>query len=124
MLTLVIEFGRQRRKFHFTEPIDIDSIENEIKSNFCIDEQNKNEYLIQVYDEQINDYLDLTLDLLKSTNKNLFKGQIISSQLNSFEFQTKVTKQQIVGLITLESIENSIIKWSNLLQSKYISIYF
>jgi len=117
MLTLVVEFGRQRRKFDVRFPIDIDLLENQIKSTFGIDNRNKNEYLIQIYDEQINDYLDLTSDSFISTNNNVIKGQIISRQLNSSQqFIPKVSKQQIVGLITLESIENSLQNWSQLLQ--------
>ncbi|CAF5197093.1 unnamed protein product, partial [Rotaria magnacalcarata] len=113
MLTLVIEFGRQRRKFDLKYPIDINLLENEIKSKFDIEEENSNEYLIQIYDEQINDYIDLTSDFSYLTNnKNLIKGQIISRQL-----KPKVAKQQIVGLITLESIETSLEKWSQLLQN-------
>jgi hypothetical protein len=116
MLTLIIEFGRQRRKFDLIHPIDIGLLENEIKSTFGIEDRNNNEYLIQIYDEQVNDYLDLTSDSFISTNNNLIKGQIISRQLNSFPIQPKVTKQQVVGLITLESIENSLQQWSQLLQ--------
>ncbi|CAF3339151.1 unnamed protein product [Rotaria socialis] len=114
MLTLVIEFGRQRRKIDLKHhPIDINLLENEIKSKFDIEEENSNDYLIQIYDEQINDYIDLTSDFSYLTsNKNLIKGQIISRQL-----KPKVAKQQIVGLITLESIENSLEKWSQLLQN-------
>ncbi|CAF1247097.1 unnamed protein product [Rotaria sp. Silwood1] len=120
MLTLVIEFGRQRRKFDLINPIDINLLENKIKSSFGIENENENEYIIQIYDEQINDYLDLTSDLFNSinnnNNNNIIKGQIISRQFNSFQYQTKVTKQQVVGLITLESIENSLLNWSQLLQ--------
>ncbi|CAF4170594.1 unnamed protein product, partial [Rotaria sordida] len=122
MLTLVIEFGRQRRKFDLIHPIDINLLENQIKLAFNIEDQNNNDYIIQIYDEQINDYLDLTPDLFNSTNKNLLKGQIILRELNSFQFQPKVTKQQIVGLITLESIENSLQKWSQLLQHIQLEI--
>jgi hypothetical protein len=116
MLTLVIEFGLQRRKFDLRHPIDIGLVENEIKSRFGIDDRNNNEYLIQIYDEQVNDYLDLTSDSFISTNNDLIKGQIISRQVNSQQFIPKVSKQQVVGLITLESIENSLQNWSQMLQ--------
>jgi len=124
MLTLIIEFGRQRRKFDLIHPIDIGLLENEIKSTFGIEDRNNNEYLIQIYDEQVNDYLDLTSDSFISTNNNLIKGQIISRQLNSFPIQPKVTKQQVVGLITLESIENSLQQWSQLLQRIFFYLVF
>jgi hypothetical protein len=119
MLTLVIEFGRQRRKFDLRHPIDIGLLENQIKSTFGIDDRNNNDYLIQIYDEEVHDYLDLTSNSFISTNNNLIKGQIISRQLNSHQIQPKVSKQQVVGLITLESCENSLQKWSQLLQRNY-----
>jgi hypothetical protein len=118
MLTLVIEFGRQRRKFDLRHPIDIGLVENQIKSTFGIEDRNNTEYLIQIYDEQVHDYLDLTPDSFISTNNNLIKGQIIPRQLNSQQFIPKVSKQQVVGLITLESIENSLQNWSQLLQRR------
>ncbi len=52
MLTLVIEYGRQRRKFDLRQPIDIGSLENQIKSTFGIEDRNNNDYLIQIYDER------------------------------------------------------------------------
>jgi hypothetical protein len=116
MLTLIIQFGLQRRKFHFEDPINIDLIENEIKSRFGIEDENKINYFIQIYDEQVNDYLDLTSDSFISRNNNLIKGQILSRQFNSLQIQPKVSKEQVVGLITLESIENSLQNWSQLLQ--------
>ena len=121
MLTLIIEFGRQRRKFDLTHPIDIGLIENQIKSTFDIEDRNNNDYLIQIYDEEVNDYLDLTSESFISTNNNLIKGQIIPRQLNSYSIQPKVTKQQVVGLVTLESIENSLQKWSQVIQRIFIS---
>ncbi len=120
---LVIEFGRQRRKFDLRHPIDIGLLENQIKSTFGIDHRNNNDYLIQIYVEEVHDYLDLTSNSLISTNNNLIKGQIIPRQLNSHQIQSKVSKRQVVGLITLESCENSLQKWSQLLQRNY-SIYF
>jgi hypothetical protein len=123
MLTLVIEFGRQRRKFDLRHPIDIGSLENQIKSTFGIDDRNNNDYLIQIYDEEVHDYLDLTSNSFISTNNNLIKGQIISRQLNSHQIQPKVSKQQVVGLITLESCENSLQKWSQLLQRNYFILF-
>ncbi len=117
MLTLVIEYGRQRRKFDLRQPIDIGLLENQIKSTFGIEDRNNNDYLIQICDEQVNDYLDLTSNSFISTNNHLIKGQIISQQFDSHQqMQTKVSKQQVVGLITLESCENSLQKWSQLLQ--------
>lgn len=125
MLTLVVEFGRQRRKFELKDPkIDVDLLENEIKSNFGLVHRNENDYFVQIYDEQINDYLDLTSNSFLSKATNLFKGQIISRQFNSPPVQTKVSKQQVVGLITLESCENSLLKWSQLLQRTFSSIFF
>ena len=124
MLTLVIEFGRQRRKFELKDPIDVDLLENEIKSNFGLDHRNENDYFIQIYDEQINDFLDLTSNSFLSRTTNLFKGQILSRQLNPPILQTKVSKQQVVGLITLESAENSLQKWSQLLQSHFLRRFF
>ena len=38
MLRLVIEYGRQRRKFDLIDPINIGLLENEIKSRFNIDD--------------------------------------------------------------------------------------
>ena len=124
MLTLVIEFGRQRRKFELKDPIDVDLLENEIKSNFGLDHRNENYYFIQIYDEQINDFLDLTSSSFLSRNTNLFKGQMLSRQLNSPQLQTKVSKQQVVGLVTLESCENSLQKWSQVLQSIFLHLFF
>ncbi len=123
MLTLVIEFGRQRRKFDLRHPIDIGLLENQIKSTFGIEDRNNNEYFIQIYDEEVNDYLDLTSNSFISTNNNLIKGQIISRQCNSHQIQPTVSKQQVVGLITLESCENSLQKWSQLLQRKYHIVF-
>jgi hypothetical protein len=101
MLTLVIEYGRQRRKFDLRQPIDIGLLENQIKSTFGIEDRNNNDYLIQICDEQVNDYLDLTSNSFISTNNHLIKGQIISQQFDSHQqMQTKVSKQQVVGLIT------------------------
>jgi hypothetical protein len=72
----------------------------------------------------VNDYLDLTSNSFISTNNHLIKGQIISPQLDSHQqMQTKVSKQQVVGLITLESCENSLQKWSQLLQRKYHIVF-
>ncbi|CAF1190396.1 unnamed protein product [Adineta steineri] len=124
MLTLVIEFGRQRRKFDLKHPIDIGLLENQIKSTFGIEDKNNSEYLIQIYDEFVKNYLDLTSESFLSTNNNnnIIKGQIISSQINSFQFQPKVTKQQVVGLITLESIQESLQQWSQLLQHIQLEI--
>ena len=123
MITLVIEFGRQRRKFDLKDPIDIDFLENEIKSNFGIDHRNRNDYFIQIFDEFINDYLDLTSNSFQSTAKNFFKGQILSRQFDQPVIQTKVSKQQVVGLITLESAENSLQKWSQLLQRIFFILF-
>jgi hypothetical protein len=47
---------------------------------------------------------------------NLIKDQVISPELYSFQFQSKVSKQQVVDPITLESCENSLQKWSQLPQ--------
>lgn len=61
-----------------------------------------------------------------STNNNLIKGQIISRKFNSHQpILTKISKQQVVGLITLESCENSLEKWSQLLQrTSFLSFLF
>ena len=120
MLTLVIEFGRQRRKFDLRHPIDIGSLENQIKSTFGIEDQYYKDYFIQIYDDEVNDYLDLTSNSFVSTNNNLIKGQLISRESNSPQIQPKVSKQQVVGLITLESCENSLQKWSQLLERIFI----
>ncbi|UJR24722.1 hypothetical protein I4U23_006094 [Adineta vaga] len=123
MLTLVIEFGRQRRKFDLRHPIEVDLLENQIKSTFGIDDKNHCEYLIQIFDEQIHEYLDLSSDSFISTNNNVIKGQMISRQMeNSFQYQTKVSKQQVVGLITLESIHTSLQQWAQLLQHIQVEI--
>jgi hypothetical protein len=116
---LVIEFGRQRRKFDLRNPIDIGLLENQIKSTFGIDDRNNNDYLIQIYDEEVHDYLDLTSNSFISTNNYLIKSRIIPRQLNSHQIQSKVSKQQVVGLITLESCENSLQKWSQLVQRNH-----
>ncbi len=68
MLTLLTEFYRQRQKFDLIHPIDIGSLENQIKSTFGIDDPNNNEYLIQIYDSEVDDYLDLTSESFISTN--------------------------------------------------------
>jgi hypothetical protein len=120
MLRLVIEYGLQRRKFDLINPIDIGSLENQIKSTFNIEDRNNNEYLIQIYDEEIDDYLDLTSESFISTNNHLIKGKIIPRQSNSFQCISKVTKEQIVGLITLESVENSLQKWSQVIQRNFL----
>ena len=120
MVTLIIEFGRQRRKFDLKDPTDIHSVENEIKSNFGIDHRNRNDYFIQIYDELINDYLDLTSNSFQSNKNHFFKGQMLSRQFDQPIIQTKVSKQQVVGLITLESAENSLLKWSQLLQRIFL----
>ena len=119
MLTLVVEFGRQRRKFDLKHPIDIGLLENQIKSAFSVEDKYNSEYLIQIYDEQIHEYLDLALDSFVSTNNNVIKGQMILRRMdNSLQYQPKVCKQQIVGLITLESVHTSLQQWSQLLQRK------
>ncbi|CAF1588467.1 unnamed protein product [Adineta ricciae] len=123
MLTLVVEFGRQRRKFDLKHPIDIDLLENQIKSAFSVEDKYNFEYLIQIYDEQIHEYLDLALDSFVSTNNNVIKGQMISRRMdNSFQYQPKVSKQQVVGLITLESVHTSLQQWSQLLQHIQVEI--
>jgi hypothetical protein len=66
-------------------PIDIGLVENQIKSTFGIEDRNKNEYFIQIYDEQINDYLDLISNSFISTNNKLIKGQI---NITSIKFST------------------------------------
>ena len=70
----------------------------------------------------MNDYLDLTSESFISTNNYLIKGQIISTSIKFIiHFKLKVTKEQVVGLITLESIENSLHKWSEVIQRKFRS---
>lgn len=123
MVTLVVEFGRQRRKFQLKHPIDVDLLENEIKSNFGIDHRTRNDYFVQIYDEQIQDYLDLTSNSFESNQIHLFKGQILSRQSDQTIIQTKVSKQQVVGLITLESAENSLQKWAQLLQRTFFVFF-
>lgn len=108
MLTLVVEFGRQREKFQLKDPINVDLLENEIKSNLGLDHGNA--YLIEIFDEQIDEYLDLTSTSFLSRRISLFKGQIISRQFNPPLSQTKVSKEQVMGLITLKSCENSLQK--------------
>ena len=96
MITLVIEFGRQRRKFDLKDPIDIDFLENEIKSNFGIDHRNRNDYFIQIFDEFINDYLDLTSNSFQSTTNNFFKGQILSRQFDQPIFKQKFPNNKLL----------------------------
>lgn len=123
MLTLVIEFSRQRRKFNLQDNIDINLLEDYIKRSFSIENEHLNDYIIQIFDEEINDFIDLTSDSLNLINKPLIKGQIISRHIESFHYQPKVAKEQIVGLITLESIEKSLEKWSKLIQSKIFVLF-
>ena len=123
MVKLIIEFGRQRRKFDLIDPIDIDSVENEIKLSFDIDRKHLEDYLIQIYDEEINDFLDLTSDCFQSIQSNFIKGQIVCKQIHSPSFANEVLKEDIVGLVTLESLFHSLQNWSHNLQSFFVCFF-
>lgn len=122
MVTLVVEFGRQRRKFELRQPIDVDALENQIKSSFRIDDVTADDYLIQIFDEHVHEYLDLACDSFDSSNNNVIKGQIIPRQVDPCRLPPKVSKQQVVGLMTLESIQNSLQQWSQLLQRRSLCL--